>query len=308
MKKEKEIKVVGIGGSGNNTISRMVKCNLQGVELIALNTDLQTLKSCPANKKILLGEKTTKGMGSGMDVKLGTRAAEESKKEIRENLQGAEMIFITAGLGGGTGSGGAPIVAEIAKELGILTIAVVTKPFSFEGLQRKKIANSTLKKLKEKVDTLLVIPNDKLLKLIDEKTNVSQAFLICDETLQQAVRGITDLIAIPGIINIDFADIKSIMKNSGQALFGVGIANGENRAINAAKKAIGSSLLDFSAKKAKGVLFNVSGQDIKLIEVNKVADIITKNTDSQTEIIFGAVEDKDSPKGNIKVTVIATGF
>lgn len=308
MKKETKIKVLGAGGSGCNTVSRMAKSDFQGVELVALNTDLQTLKKSRASLKILLGEKKTRGMGAGMDVKLGKEAAEESKKEIREVVKGSEMIFITAGLGGGTGSSAAPVIAEITKSLGILTVAVVTKPFSFEGSQRKRIANSALKELKGKVDTLLVIPNDKLLKLINEKTEVSQAFEICDETLKEAVQGITDLINIPGIINVDFADIKSIMKNSGKALFGTGIASGEKRAVESAKKAINSSLLDFSMKGAKKILFNVSGEDIKLFEVNKVAEIITQKSNSQAEIIFGAVENDDLKKGDIKVTLIATGF
>jgi len=308
VKKETKIKVLGAGGSGCNTVSRMAKSDFQGVELVALNTDLQTLKKSRASLKILLGEKKTRGMGAGMDVKLGKEAAEESKKEIREVVKGSEMIFITAGLGGGTGSSAAPVIAEITKSLGILTVAVVTKPFSFEGSQRKRIANSALKELKGKVDTLLVIPNDKLLKLINEKTEVSQAFEICDETLKEAVQGITDLINIPGIINVDFADIKSIMKNSGKALFGTGIASGEKRAVESAKKAINSSLLDFSMKGAKKILFNVSGEDIKLFEVNKVAEIITQKSNSQAEIIFGAVENDDLKKGDIKVTLIATGF
>jgi len=303
-----KIKVVGIGGSGCNTISRMTKYKLQGVELIALNTDAQILRTCPADKKILLGENTTKGLGAGMNVSLGEKAALESKNGIKEALKSADMVFITAGLGGGTGSAGSPVVADITKGLGILTIAVVTKPFSFEGSQRKRIANNALKQLRQKVDTLLVIPNDKLLKLIDEKTKVSQAFSLCDEALKQAVQGITDLIVAPSIVNVDFADVKAIMKSSGQALFGMGVAKGDKRALEAAKKAINSSLLDFSIRGAKGILFNVSGRDVTLSEVGKIADVVTKKADPKAEIIFGAVEDKELNKGEIKVTVIATGF
>ncbi len=308
MKLNTKIKVIGIGGSGSNTVSRMVKCHVQGVELIAINTDVQSLRSCKAPKKILIGEKITKGLGTGMDVALGEKAAQESKKEIREVLKGADMVFITSGLGGGTGSPVSPIVAEIAKSLGILTIAVVTKPFSFEGAHRKRIANLALKNFKEKVDTLLVIPNDKLLKLVNERTKVSDAFWICDEVLREAVQGITDLILIPGIINVDFADVKTIMKNSGQAFFGVGKAKGESRSITAAISAINSPLLDVSITGAKGVLFNVSAQDLTLFEVTEAAGIITKNVNPRAQIIFGAVQDKKLKKGEIKITVIATGF
>ena len=308
MKLNTKIKVIGVGGSGSNTVSRMVKCRVQGIELIAINTDVQALRSCKAPKKILIGEKITKGLGTGMDVSLGEKAAQESKKEIREVLKGADMVFVTSGLGGGTGSPVSPVVAEIAKSLGILTIAVVTKPFSFEGAHRKRIANSALKNFKEKVDTLLVIPNDKLLKLVNEKTKVSDAFWICDEVLREAVQGITDLILIPGIINVDFADVKTIMKNSGQAFFGVGKAKGESRSITAAISAINSPLLDVSITGARGVLFNVSAQDLTLFEVTEAAGIITKNVNPRAQIIFGAVQDKKLKKGEIKITVIATGF
>jgi len=309
-----QIKVIGAGGSGSNTVSRMARLreNLGGqskfpFDLLAANTDAQALHFCKADKKILMGKNITHGLGTGMDVELGRKSAEECKQEITENLKGADMIFITCGLGGGTGSGAIPVIAEISKkELGILTIAVVTTPFFFEGEQRKKIAELALKNLKDKVDSLLVISNDKLLKIIDEKTTVSNAFLICDDILGQAVKGITDLILVPGIINIDFASVLSIMKNSGHALFGTGKASGENRAIVAAEKAIQSPLLDFSIQGAKGILFNVSGSDTTLNEIKEVAKVITKNVDAKAQIIFGAVKDNSLKKGEIKVTVIAT--
>jgi len=301
-----KIKVVGVGGSGSNTISRIAKFNVHGVELIAINTDAQALHFSKVAKKILIGKNITKGLGAGMDIDLGKKAAEENKEEISEFLKGADMVFITCGLGGGTGSGASPIIAEISKNLGILTIAVVTAPFSFEGEQRKKIAESALKNLKGKVDSLLIISNDKLLKIIDEKTTVSNAFLICDDILKQAVQGITDLVLVPGIINIDFASVVSIMKNSGQALFGTGKAEGENRAVEAATKAINSPLLDFSIKGSKGILFNASGSDITLNEIKAAAKVITENVDPKAQIIFGAVKDNTLKKGEIKITVIAT--
>ncbi len=308
MKINTKIKVVGVGGSGTNTVSRMAKCLIRGVDLIAVNTDAQSLRFCKAQKKVLIGENITKGRGAGMDVSLGEKAAKESKGKIEELLKEADMVFIACGLGGGTASPAAPIIAEVVKNLGILTIAVVTKPFSFEGAQRKRIANSALKNLKDKVDTLLVISNDKLLKLVNEKTKVSDAFWICDEILREAVQGITDLILVPGIINVDFADIKTIMKNSGRALFGVGRAKGEKRATEAALSAINSPLLDFSITGAKAVLFNVSGPDLTLSEIVEASEVITKNLNSQAQIIFGAVQDRKLKKGEIKITVIATGF
>lgn len=300
------IKVIGVGGSGSNTISRMARFGIGGVELLAVNTDAQALHFSKADKKILIGKDTTNGLGTGMDDNVGRKAAEESREEILENLKGADMVFVTCGLGGGTGSGASPIVAEISKKLGILTIAVVTTPFSFEGEQRKRIAADAIKNLKDKVDSLLIISNDKLLKIIDEKTTVSNAFLICDEVLGQAVQGITDLILSPGIINIDFASVVSIMKNSGQALFGTGKASGENRAMLAAERAINSPLLDFSIKGSKGVLFSVSGINTTLNEIQEAAKVITKNVDSKAQIIFGAVKDKNLKKDEIKVSVIAT--
>ncbi len=303
-----QIKVIGAGGSGSNTVSRMAKFDIEGVELIAVNTDAQALHFCRAQNKILIGKNITRGLGTGMDATLGKKAAEESREEISENLKGADMVFITGGMGGGTGSGAAPTIAEISKELGILTIAVITTPFSFEGEQRKKVAELALERLKGKVDSLLVISNDNLLKIIDDKTTVSNAFETCDSILHEAVQGITDLILVPGIINIDFASVVSIMKNSGRALFGVGKASGENRAVRAAEIAINSPLLDFSTKGAKGVLFSASGQDITLNEIQEAAKVITKSVDPKAQIIFGAVKDNSLRKGEIKITVIATKF
>ncbi len=317
------IKVIGVGGSGSNTVSRMAhlrgqeKINISEVELLSANTDAQALFFSKADKKILLGKEVTRGLGTGMDAELGRKSAEEARQEISAALLGeprlsggkkADMVFVTCGLGGGTGSGASPVIAEISRQLGILTIVVVTMPFSFEGEQRKKVAQNALEKLKDKVDSLLVISNDKLLKVIDEKTTVSNAFLICDDILREAVQGITDLIVSPGIINIDFASVLSIMKNSGRAMFGSGRASGENRAIMAAEKAISSPLLDFSIKGCKGVLFNASGLDITLNEIQEAAKVITKNVDPKAQIIFGAVKDNSIKKGELKISVIATKF
>jgi cell division protein FtsZ len=303
-----KIKVIGVGGSGSNTISRMAKFDIQEVELLALNTDAQALHFSKCHKKILIGKDITKGLGTGMDAELGRKSAEESRQEILENLKGSDMVFVTCGLGGGTGSGASPVVAELSKSLGILTIGVVTTPFSFEGQERKNIAAEAIKNLREKVDSLLVISNDKLLKVIDEKTTVAEAFLICDDILREAVQSITDLILVPGIINIDFASVLSIMKNSGQALFGSGRSSGDNRAIIAAEKAISSPLLDFSIQGAKGVLFSAAGNDVTLNEIQDAAKVITKNVDSKAQIIFGAVKDNNLKKGELKITVIATKF
>ncbi len=300
------IKIIGVGGSGANTVSRIAKLDIAGLELLAINTDAQALHFSKALKKILIGKNITHGLGTGMDANLGCQAAKESRQEIIEVLKGADMVFITCGLGGGTGSGASPVVAEISKSLGILTVAVVTAPFSFEGEQRKKIADTALENLKDKVDSLLVISNNRLLKIIDEKTTVANAFLICDDILSQAVKGITDLILEPGIINVDFASVVSIIKNSGRAMFGTGKASGENRAVEAAEKAISSPLLDFSIHGAKGVLFNAAGQDITLNEIQEAAKIITKNVDSKAQITFGAIKDSTLKKGEIKISVIAT--
>jgi len=310
MKKNKpKIKVIGIGGSGTNAISRMAACKISGVKLIALNTDVQDLKQSLADLKLQIGKKVTQGLGTGMDYKLGKAAAKESKEEIEELLKGSDMIFIACGLGGGTGTGAAPFVADIAKKMEILTIAVVTEPFSFEGARRKTIAKKGLKELKDKVDTLLIIPNDRLLKMKDSDISLVDAFWSCDEVLREAVQGISDLIVKPGIVNLDFADVKSIMINSGPAIFGAGKAVGSNRSMTAALRAINSPLLNFSIKGAKSVLFNVSGdKDISLFEINTVAKVITHNVDPHAKIIFGAVKDQNLKKGEMKVTMIATGF
>jgi cell division protein FtsZ len=309
MKSNTKIKVIGVGGSGSNAISRMARCKILGVDLIALNTDAQDLKKTIAHQKLQIGKGVTGGLGAGMNPILGKKSALESKGEITEILKGTDMVFITCGLGGGTGTGASPVIAEIAKELGILTVAVVTKPFSFEGAQRMRIAEKGLQNLKERVDTLLVIPNDRLLSLINENTTLLSAFWICDEVLRQAVQGISELIVVPGIINVDFADVKSIMRSAGPAWFGIGKSRGEKRATQAALQAINSSLLDMSFEGVKGILFNVSGsQDLALSEIEEVAKIITQAASPGAKIIFGACYDKELKKGEIKVTVIATGF
>ncbi len=303
------IKVIGIGGSGSNAVSRMMKQGIKGVELIAVNTDTQDLERAKADKKIRIGRELTKGLGAGTNPEIGRLAAEEQREEIKEALQGADLVFIACGLGGGTGTGGAPVVAEIAKEIGALTIAVVTRPFSFEGIQRAETAKNGLKNLKGKVDTLIAISNDKLFSALGKETTISNAFLFCDEILRQAVQGISDLIVLPGIINIDFADVKSIIKSSGSAIFGIGRAKGENRAKEAARRALNSPLLDVSYRGAKGVLFNVSGgKDISLSEINEIAKIITGEVSSEAKIVFGAIQDEKLKKGEIKVTVMITGF
>jgi cell division protein FtsZ len=303
-----KIKVVGVGGSGSNAISRMSKCNIKGIELIAINADAQDLDKIDADKKIRIGRKITKGLGTGMNPEIGREAAEEQIEEIEECLKGADVVFITCGLGGGCGSGASSVIAEAAKKNGALTIAIVTKPFSFEGSQRMDIANSALKKLKEKVDTLITISNDRLLSVLDPEITVLNAFWTCDEILRQAVQGISDLIVLPGIINIDFADIKGLMKDSGSALFGIGTATGPERAKEAAKKALESPLLDVSYKGAKGILFNISGgKDISLAEIDEAAKIITEEISSGAKVVFGAIQNEKLKEGEIKVTVIATG-
>ncbi len=272
-----KIKVVGIGGAGVNALSRMTKCNFNYAELIAINTDVQSLRLCKVPKKILIGKNVTFGLGTGMNTKLGEKAMQENREEIKTLLKGADMVFIVAGLGGGTGSGGIPILGEILKELGILSIVVVTKPFSFEGSQRQKIANATIKKLKGKVDSLICISNDKLLKIVGKNTSIQSALWTCDKILREAVQGVSDLIFFSGIINVDLADIRGILKNSGNALFGQAIAKGENRAIKAANQAIHSSLVDFPIEKAKGVLLNIAGgDDLSLFEIQEAAEFIKK--------------------------------
>ncbi len=302
------IKVVGIGGAGCNVISRMMKCNIRGIDLITVNTDMQSLNKTSANLKLQIGKEVTGGLGSGMNPEIGQLSAEESREEIAETLKDSDMVFIAYGAGGGTGTGAGPIIAEIAKSLGALTIAVVTRPFVFEGKQRNAIAQTGLENLKEKVDALITISNDKLFSILEPDVSLTNAFWVCDEILRQAVQGISDLIVLPGIINVDFADVKTIMKNSGTALFGIGVARGEKRAEKAAIAALNSSLLGNSCRGAKGVLFNVSGQDISLLEINEVAKIITQEITPETRVIFGAIQNEKLNKGEIKVTIIATGF
>lgn len=303
-----KIKIIGIGGAGCNTISRLNSLNLKGIDLIAVNTDTQILRQSDAPQKILIGQNSAGGLGTGMDYRLGEKAAKESKEKLKEILEGAKMVFLTAGLGGGTGTSTIPILAELAKNLGILTVAVVTKPFSFEGSFRQKLANLGLSNLEKKVDSLLCISNDRILKVIGKATSVNEAFFKIDEILGQAVLGISDLISSPGIISLDFADLEEILRNSGRALFGTGKAKGENRAIAAASSALQSPLLDFPLKKAGGILFNIGGESLALFEVNSVANFIKKIADQKTKIIFGVSEDKTLDKGEIKVTVIATGL
>lgn len=304
-----KIKVVGIGGAGGNAISRMASCGIKGVELIAINTDFQDLKDSHGDVKIRIGKKLTEGLGTGMNPELGRRAVEENKEEIAKALKDSDMVFLTCGLGGGTGTGAIPAVAEIAKSSGALTIAVVTTPFSFEGKERSRVAKRGLKMVQDKVDTLIPISNDRILSTLGSNVSLTDAFWACDEILRQAVQGISDLVTLPGIINIDFADVKAIMKNSGSALFGKGVAKGKRRAEEAVLSALNLPLVDLSCENAKGVLFNVNGgKDLSLSEVNEIAEIIKKRVSPGASIIFGAVEDKSLADGEIKVTVIATGF
>jgi len=303
-----KIKVVGVGGSGGNAILRMRKAGIKGVELVAVNTDYQDLNKTKADKKIRIGEEVTQGLGTGMDPKIGEMAARGSEKEIKEALKDANMIFITCGLGGGTGSGASPIVADIAREQGALTVAIVTLPFSFEGAYRMEIAEKSRDRLKENVDALVLIKNDRLFETLDSDTSLLNAFWYCDDILREAVTGISNLVTLPGIVNVDLADVKSILSNAGTALFGVGKAQGENRAEEATVLALNSPLLDVSPKGAKGVLFNVSGQDVSLNEVEKVGDILTNKINRDARVIFGAVQSEKLKKEEIKVTVIVTGF
>ena len=303
------IKVVGVGGSGNHVITRMIEAGLSGVEFIGINTDSQDLHHCKSSEKIHIGKNLTKGLGAGMNSDIGRQAAEENKDEIQDVLKNTDMVFITCGLGGGTGTGAAPIVAEAAREAGALTVAVVTKPFAFEGIQRRKIAEEGLESLTNQVDTIITIPNDKILQVIDKKTLLLDSFKFADDILRQGVQGISDLITLPGLVNVDFADVKSIMQNTGSSLMGIGQASGENRAVEAAKQAINSPLLELSIDGANSVLFNVSGgSDLTLMEVSEVANVITEFIDNEPKVIFGAIIDENLKKGDIKVTVIATGF
>lgn len=302
------IKVIGVGGAGTNAVNRMVDSGIKGVEFIAVNTDRQALLLSKAASKIQIGEKITRGLGAGANPDIGAQAAEESKAEITEALRGADMVFVTAGMGGGTGTGAAPIVASCAKEMGILTIGVVTKPFTFEGKKRLTQADRGIESLKGKVDTLVVIPNDKLLQIIDRKTSIVEAFKMADDVLRQGVQGISDLIAIPGLVNLDFADVKTIMLNTGMAHMGIGRASGENRAEDAAKQAIQSPLLETSIEGARGVIINITGgSNLGLHEVNTAAELVQRSVDPEANIIFGAVID-ESLDEDIVITVIATGF
>ncbi len=302
------IRVVGVGGGGTNAVNRMVDAGLKGVEFIAVNTDAQALLMCDADVKLHIGGKITQGLGAGANPEVGREAAEESRDEIRESLKGSDMVFVTAGKGGGTGTGAAPVIAEIAKELGALTVGVVTRPFSFEGKRRSDQAEEGIRALREKVDTVIIIPNDRLLQVVEKRTSIIDAFKVADDVLRQGVQGITDLITVPGLINLDFADVKAIMKDAGSALMGIGVAGGENRAAEAAKAAISSPLLEASVEGATGILLNITGgSDLGLFEVNEAAEVISSAADANCNIIFGAVID-DAIKDEVKVTVIATGF
>ena len=288
---------------------RMISSRIQGVEFVAANSDFQDLHKSGAPVKLQIGKNLSRGLGAGMNPEIGRQAATDAKEEITEVLKGADMVFITAGMGGGTGTGASPVIAEIARDLGALTVAIVTKPFSFEGAQRSRIADGGWSLLREKVDSIITIPNDRLLSIIDRKTPILEAFATVDDVLRQGVQGISDLITIPGIINVDFADVKAVMQNSGSALMGIGRASGEERAISAAKMAINSPLLEVAIDGAHGVLFNVSGgNDLSMSEINEAAKVITENIDPNAKVIFGAVEDDKLKKGEIKITVIATGF
>jgi cell division protein FtsZ len=303
------IKVIGCGGSGKNATNHMINSKVRGVDFIAVNTDSQDLHHSLSKKKIHIGKNLTRGLGTGMNPELGKRAAEETKEEVQNALKGADMVFIACGMGGGTGSGSAPVIAQVVKDLGVLTVAVVTKPFSFEGTQRNKIADNGLAELKKSVDALIVIPNDRLLQTVSRDTSAQNAFSMCDEVLKQAVEGISDLITTPGIINIDFADIRAVMENAGPALMGVGTATGEKRAEEAARLAINSPLLDISINGAKGVLFSIAGgDDLGMLEIQDAAKIITESIDPEAKVIFGTVRDDRLKKGSVKVTVIASGF
>lgn len=302
------IRVVGCGGSGGNAINRMIAYKLKGVEFLAINTDAQALVHNQAPIKIQIGKETTRGLGAGSDLELGRKSAEENKDEIYEALKGSDMVFVTYGAGGGTGTGAGPLVASIAKELGALTVAVVTKPFSFEGNRRMKMAEIGIEELRDKVDTLITIPNDRLLQVIDKKTSLFDAFGIVDDVLRQGVQGISDLITLHGIINVDFADVRAIMSDAGSALMGIGRASGDNRAIEAARAAIDSPLLELSIDGAKGILFNITGgPDMGMYEIDEAAKAITEAADPDANIIFGAIID-EAMSGEIKITVIATGF
>lgn len=302
------IKVVGVGGGGNNAINRMIQANVRGVEFIAVNTDAQALSSNKADHKLQLGRNMTRGLGAGADPDIGCRAAEESSDEIEALLEGADMVFITAGMGGGTGTGACPIISGIARSVGALTVGVVTKPFAFEGERRMRQAEDGIEELRESIDTLITIPNDRLLKIVEKKTSIVDAFSIADDVLRQGVQGISDLIAVPGLINLDFADVRAIMMGTGTALMGIGTASGDNRAAEAARNAISSPLLETSIEGAKGVLLNITGDpSMGLLEVNEAAELIREVAESDAHIIFGAAI-SEALEDELRVTVIATGF
>ncbi|MFY9176463.1 MAG: cell division protein FtsZ [Caldicoprobacterales bacterium] len=303
-----QIKVVGVGGGGNNAINRMIQYGLKGVDFISINTDKQALYLSQSNHKIQIGEKITKGLGAGANPEIGQKAAEESREEIQHALEGSDMVFITAGMGGGTGTGAAPIVAEIAKDMGILTVGVVTKPFLFEGRRRMSNAELGIAELKERVDTLVTIPNDRLLQVVEKRTSMLEAFKIADDVLRQGVQGISDLIAVPGLVNLDFADVRTIMKEKGLSHMGIGRGTGENRAVEAAKQAIQSPLLETTIDGATGILLNITGGDsLGLFEVNEAAELVAQAAHPDANIIFGAVIDENLDD-EISITVIATGF
>lgn len=303
------IKVVGCGGSGGNAINHMINSKVKGVDFISINTDSQDLHKSNSKKKIHIGKNLTKGLGAGMNPDIGRRAIEETKEEIQEAIKNTDMVFITCGLGGGTASGAAPVLANISKESGALTVAVVTKPFFFEGRHRMRIAEEALDQLRKEVDAIIVIPNDRLLSNISKETTADQAFEMCDDVLKQAVEGISDLITTPGVINIDFADIRAVLKEAGSALMGIGVANGDKRAEEAAKTAINSPLLDISITGAQGVLFSIAGgSDLTMFEIQEAAKVITESMDPDAKVIFGTVHDDKLKKGDLKVTIIASGF
>ena len=303
------IKVIGLGGSGGNAVNHMIESKVKGVEFIVMNTDAQDLHNSLSKKKIHIGKNLTRGLGTGMNPEMGKRAAEETKEDVQNVIKGADMIFIACGMGGGTGTGASATIARIAREEGVLTVAVVTKPFFFEGKHRMKIAEQGIAELKKEVDALIMIPNDKLMGIVEKETTFEDAFAICDEVLRQAVEGISDLITTPGIINVDFADIRAVMSNAGPALMGIGFATGDNRAVDAAHAAINSPLLDISITGARGVLFAIAGgDDLTMHEIQDAAKVITESVDSEARVIFGAIKDTKLKKDEVKVTVIASGF
>lgn len=303
-----KIKVLGVGGGGGSALNRMIKEKLRGIDFVAVNTDVQALHTSLAQTKISIGKTVTRGLGAGMNPELGRRAAEESANDVRNSIGGSDMVFLTGGLGGGTGSGALPEIAKIARESGCLTVAVVTKPFAFEGAQRKRIADDAYNELAEHVDTVITIPNDRVLQIIDKKTSLLEAFQIVDDVLRQGVQGISEIITLPGLINVDFADVKAIMQNAGSALMGIGSASGENRAVDAAKMAIASPLLELSIDGAKGILFTVTGSpDLAMYEVAEAAKVITGSADDDARVIFGANVD-ETLNDEVRITVVATGF